>query len=282
MEWLGISLIWMIFILFLSKNNKNKQGKQNKKLNERVIYSETIIENGKTINKTYTNDNIEENINENIFEDSFENTVLDQWQNANKEMNEVLENSISRSNNRHSFMYQDIEKEIIKVDHTFSKEIFLNNAKELFYKYYDAMVKEESEELKEYLTESFLDIIQDRINENKENNISVVAENIYIYNAFLYEFSKSTYNQIITVKIIAEMKNYEIDTKTQFIVKGNKYVVTRLNYEMQFKRKTESLKCKSCGAPVNTKDLSVCEYCNTPIKVKANEWKLNYINILKD
>ena len=37
----------------------------------------------------------------------------------------------NNNNNRHSYMYQDVEKEIIKVDHTFSKEVFLNNAKEL-------------------------------------------------------------------------------------------------------------------------------------------------------
>lgn len=186
------------------------------------------------------------------------------------------------NNNRHSYIYQDVEKEIIKVDHTFSKEVFLNNAKELFFKYYNALVKENYEELRKYSTENFFNIIQNTINENKLNNIKVIAENIYIYNTFLYEFSKSTDNQIITVKIIAEMKNYEINTNTQFIVKGNKYAKPKFNYEMQFKRKTKDIKCKSCGAPVNTKDLSVCEYCNTPIEVESNEWKLNYINILKD
>jgi len=199
-----------------------------------------------------------------------------------KKMKQFYGTENNNNNNRHSYMYQDVEKEIIKVDHTFSKEVFLNNAKELFLKYHNAMVKENWDELRKYLTDSYFNIIQNTINENKSNNIKVVVENVYIYNAFLYEFSKSTECQVITVKIIAEMKNYEINTETEFVTKGNKYAKTKFDYEMQFERKTKKLKCQSCGAPVNTKDLSVCEYCNTPLKLEDNEWKLNYINILKD
>lgn len=187
-----------------------------------------------------------------------------------------------KNNNRHSYMYQDVEKEIIKVDHTFSKEVFLNNAKELFLKYYNSIVEGNCEGLKEQSTENFFDIIQNEINENKLNNIKVVVDKIYVYNAFLYEFSKSTLRQVITVKIIAEMKTYEINTKTQFVTEGNKYSKTKYDYEMQFERKTKDIKCQNCGAPANTKDLSVCGYCNTPIEVENNEWKLNSINKLID
>jgi len=195
-----------------------------------------------------------------------------------REKMKLFHDTENNNKNRHSYMYQDIEKEIIKVDHTFSKEVFLNNAKELFLKYHNALVKEECEELKKYLTEDFYNTVQNRINENKLNNIKVVLEKIYIYNAFLYEFSKSTDNQLITVKLKTELKTYEINYKTQYITKENKYASVDMNYDMQFERKTKDLKCQNCGAPVNTKDLSVCEYCNSPIQLEDNDWKLNYIN----
>ena len=179
-------------------------------------------------------------------------------------------------------MYQDIEQEIIKVDHTFSKEVFLNNAKEIFLKYHNALMTEELQDLDKYTTDEFINLIKNRIEYNEQNNIKVIAENIFIFNAYLYEFSKSTEKQIITVKLRAELKNYEINYKTQYIEKGNEYAKVTNDYEMQFERKTKSLMCQGCGAPVNMKNLSVCEYCNTPIKVENNEWKLNYINILKD
>jgi len=207
---------------------------------------------------------------------------LNKRQREHRERMKKFHNTQTTNSNRHSYMYQDVEKEIIKVDHTFSKEVFLNNAKELFFKYQNSLVTEELQDLDKYATDKFINLIKDRIKYNKQNNIKVISENIFIFNAYLYEFSKSTEKQIITVKLRAELKNYEINYKTQYIEKGNEYARVTNDYEMQFVRNTKSFVCQGCGAPVNIKDLSVCEYCNTPIQVKDNEWKLNYINILKD
>lgn len=199
-----------------------------------------------------------------------------------KERMQKFHGTENNNNNRHSYMYQDVEQEIIKVDHTFSKEVFLNNAKELFFEYHNAMVKGNCEKLKQYSTGNFFSILQNKIEENKLNNINVVAENIYIYNAFLYEFSKTTDTQVITVKLKTEMKTYEINNETQIITKGNKYAKLDFDYEMQFERKTKGITCQNCGASVNIKDLSKCEYCGSVIELEDDEWKLNYINILKD
>lgn len=284
-----IILIYVIIMLVIKVfSNKGHSKKYNSEtVNKKVIHQKRITKNGQTINikRTYINGELVDQLDEGadiLEEDFFKNHISNIEQEKIQKMNEFLNNPSKTNNNRHNYLYQDIEKEIIKVDHTFSKEVFLNNAKELFLKYYNSMIKGEAQELQEFLTEGFYKIVQNKIEENKLRNINVIAEKIYIYNAFLHEFSKSTDNQVITVKIIAEMKNYEIDTVTQVVTKGNQYAKTKIDYEMQFERKTKSLICKSCGAPVNMKDLSVCEYCNTPIEVEDNEWKLNYINILKD
>ncbi|MBR6504977.1 MAG: Tim44 domain-containing protein [Clostridia bacterium] len=277
----GIS---MLVIKVLSNKNKRNQytfGRTKRK----VIYEERITKNGEKINikRTYTDGDLEDRIpeiNDIVPEKIFDESKLQKDQEKLEQINKAYEKS--NNVNRHSYMYQDIEQEIIKIDHTFSKEVFLNNAKEIFTKYQQALVKGDLQDLKQYSTKEYINLLEERINHNKKNKIKVVVENLHIYNAFLYEFGKSTDKQVITVKLKAEMRTYEINDETQYITKGNKYATVEFNYEMQFARKPQNIKCQSCGASVNMKNLAICEYCGTPAKVENNEWKLNYINILKD
>lgn len=283
-ELITLLLIYGV-IIFISNRSSNKNKRKNEqRVHRKVIYEQTTNKNGNktSIKHTYVNGKLEEVLENGLSRNEYEQSILDEKREKLQEMNEFLENPININNNRHSYMYQDVEKEIIKVDHTFSKEVFLSKAKEIFLKYKNDVVKGEIQELKGYTTDEYMRNIQNKLEYNKRNNIKVVIENFHIYNAYLYGFSKSTDNQVITIKLKTDMRTYEINEETQYIVKGNKYATVDKNYEMQFTRKPKDIKCQSCGAPVNTKDLSVCEYCNTPIKVENNEWKLNYINILKD
>ena len=154
-ELIKILLIYGMIMLFIKiLSNKGQRKKHNRgRIQRKVFYEEKITKNGQTTNikRTYTDGDLEQPIPEVediLSEKIFDKKSLLEEQKQLEQINEFFEktNTIN-NNNRHSYLYQDIEKEIIKVDHTFSKEVFLNNAKELFLKYHNAMVKENWDEL---------------------------------------------------------------------------------------------------------------------------------------
>lgn len=277
----GLIAITVIVILFVNKIKRDENYRQGRKDRIQRIksYEKIINQNGNItkIKRTYNNGNMEEQITgttgdniENLFED---------FRKQKDEMDEFLNQEPKKNNNRHSYMYHDIEQEIIKVDPGFTKEVFLNNAKEIFLKYLDSLVKNEVQDLNQFSTDDFISSMQNKIDENKENRINVIINKPYVELVFLHDFNKSTEYQVITVRIRISMKYCEKDDK-QYVITGNEYSNAIREYKMEFVRKNKGERCRSCGAPIDMNDLTKCQYCGSLLNEK-DEWKLNSIYRVK-
>ncbi|HEX9530679.1 MAG TPA: TIM44-like domain-containing protein, partial [Acidimicrobiales bacterium] len=98
--------------------------------------------------------------------------------------------------------------------------------------------------------------------------------------------SDATYDTI-TVRFLAACADYDIDTASNKVVRGNKSV-DQWSEDWVFQRSaaattkadggTLQKKCPNCGAPLNLDLAGVCHYCRAPVMSGDYDWVLTRID----
>ncbi len=129
------------------------------------------------------------------------------------------------------------------------------------------------------INESFKSMLQNIINEQKESRVNLSITNVKMHKTVINKYDKEEskcrliFQTAVGYKINknGEIKKYEERINTEFI-----YVYNYTNIESH---ESISLKCPSCGAPIQDLGVKTCPYCRAGIiDLATKTWVLNNIN----
>lgn len=104
-------------------------------------------------------------------------------------------------------------------------------------------------------------------------------EDISIVDCKIFKAQRTSKYQELSLIIVAEYYNYTIDYNNK-VINGSQNKKKKDIYELIFVREQESIDphmkyCSNCGAPLNTSQMTKCNYCGTPLTGEIKDWVLN-------
>jgi predicted lipid-binding transport protein (Tim44 family) len=92
----------------------------------------------------------------------------------------------------------------------------------------------------------------------------------------------------ITARILATCADYDVDVKTNKVVRGDQHAMTPFQEDWVFQRSSQAVtpagggtleeKCPNCGAPLDVDLAGVCHYCRASIMSGQFDWVLTRID----
>ncbi len=187
----------------------------------------------------------------------------------------------------------DISNIIKQRDPYFSAEDFISYAKFVFVTIQDAWSDRNLEPVRIYLHNNLYNQTQKQVEEKLERGIINKVENVAVSTAYLTSYYKDKNYEYLTVYLNARMTDYEINEKTQKVVRGNPNARYELRYALKFVRscgvKTNNSQqlrahtCPNCGAPLEMANAGQCDYCGSILTTGTYSWVLSeYSSIRND
>ena len=203
--------------------------------------------------------------------------------NKNKPLEENIEDIIQEEEKKYK-LNKILNK--IKTNNTnFNHVDFIYGSTHLCKKILYSNDKDELKKIRVFETSKLFKEQLLQIKNNKKNNIKAIKEDIKIKSAKILKYEATDKIDVIRVKITAEMKEYEINEKTNDLIRGDKKKIVLKSYIMTFAKKIEKhikkatdlntkINCPSCGAPIQIDVIGKCIYCGNYVRTEKFNWKV--------
>lgn len=188
---------------------------------------------------------------------------------------------VNRTPNFYESISEDKLKEIIP---GYSIDELKAIAVEKFINIQNAWMEFNYEELRKLCTDELFNSYKIQLETLKLKNGKNIMSDFKSLFCHVTDVRVENNNYIVTFTLRMEFYDYVIDTKTDKVIRGNKYDKVTNTYTLEFVKsvsKTDDEKCPNCGAPIKGSASNVCDYCGSTIVKDASDFVLSKKNIRK-
>ena len=201
----------------------------------------------------------------------------------------IVENKVNEKNKDVAYQQQKIypsvpEEEIRKYISDFNKELFLNNAYDIFVNIQNAWTNFDYDSLRKYLSDELFNTYKSQLrvlNAKKQKNM---MHDFVRYNMDITSINNIDNKTALTVELIVSFYDYVVD-KDNNVVRGTSSRKITNHYELTFicskNTNKKANKCPNCNAPLENIASNVCPYCNSNIVSEHYDWILSKKEIKK-
>ena len=241
---------------------------------------------------------------QNIMKDEeFKKEVAEQQKNTvvnnekvinNAEVEQLDNNSTDYPNNNYEQDYNSealsnaqrttILDNLVQEDKDFSEASFKAKVDNIFIQLYTAVMKQDLQRVKHFLSDEVYEKYEQKINQLKERNELQIYDELNVSDTNITNVEETNEEFKLYVNLLTKYLDYTIAKDTRAFLHGNKdvRVERRINLVFEKTKRAKELKsartCQSCGANVDINKTGVCPYCGSIFKLKEYDWILTQIN----
>lgn len=181
-----------------------------------------------------------------------------------------------------------LAKEVLREDPQFSEVEFTKWAKEVFVTLQKAWSARDWQPIRPFESETLFAQHNMQLEEYIRNGQTNKVEDIEVKKCTLTQHRTEGTNEVLTVALTAEMRDYVVDAAGT-VIEGEKEKRWTMRYRLTFIRKAgvktvpghsnmSTKNCPNCGAPIKVSAAGECEYCHSIITNGEHGWVLNSLD----
>ena len=219
------------------------------------------------------------NVANNVANSVEEKQIYNEEINTNNNYEETPNEPIASSSERAT-----IFDNLVQEDKNFSEASFKAKADNIFIQLYTAVMKQDLQRVKHFLSDEVYAKYEQKVNNLKANNQLQIYDELNVSDTNITNVVENDEEFILYVNLLTKYLDYVLAKDTRAFLHGNKDVRVEKRVNLVF-TKTKSAKelksartCASCGANVDINKTGVCPYCGSIFKLKDYDWVLTQIN----
>lgn len=173
---------------------------------------------------------------------------------------------------------------LVQEDKEFSEAAFKAKADNIFIQLYTAVMKQDLQRVKHFLSDDVYAKYEQKINQIKERNEIQIYDELNVSDTNIVNVVETDEEFKLYINLLTKYLDYVISKDTRAFLRGNKDVRTerRINLVFTKPKRAKELKaartCPNCGANLDLNKTGVCAYCGSVFKLKDYDWVLTEIN----
>ena len=212
----------------------------------------------------------------------------------NNEQEEYNSETVEESNNYEEEVnqYEEVQTadratildNLVQEDKDFSEAAFKAKADNIFIQLYTAVMKQDLQRVKHFLSDDVYAKYEQKINQIKERNEIQIYDELNVSDTNIVNVVETDEEFKLYINLLTKYLDYVISKDTRAFLRGNKDVRTerRINLVFTKPKRAKELKaartCPNCGANLDLNKTGVCAYCGSVFKLKDYDWVLTEIN----
>ena len=166
----------------------------------------------------------------------------------------------------------------------FNEALFKTKVDNIFVKIHTAIMQENLEEVKHFLSDDLYLKLTAYLNELASKNVRQIYDEINVKNTFIKKRTITNDKEIVEVNLTSRYMDYIIDKETGTTIKGDdKRRVEKNNYlvfEKKLNVKADTLvkHCPGCGASLSVNTTGKCSYCGRTFDLENYDYILVAFN----
>ncbi len=212
-----------------------------------------------------------------------ENNVQEEYNNAPIEENNNCE-EVNQYEELQTADRATILDNLVQEDKDFSEAAFKAKADNIFIQLYTAVMKQDLQRVKHFLSDDVYAKYEQKINEIKARNEIQIYDELNVSDTNIVNVVETDEEFKLYINLLTKYLDYVISKDTRAFLRGNKDVRTERRIDLVFTKpkRAKELKaartCPSCGANLDLNKTGVCAYCGSVFKLKDYDWVLTEIN----
>ncbi len=170
------------------------------------------------------------------------------------------------------------EEEIRKYIPDFNKQLFLDNAYNIFLQVQNAWMEFDYDSLRKYLSDELFNTYKSQLrvlNAKKQKNM---MHDFVRYNMDITSINNIDNKTALNVELIVSFYDYVVDANNN-VVRGTRSRKLTNHYVLTFicsqSNNNKANKCPNCNAPLENIASNICPYCNSVIVSEHYDWILS-------
>ena len=174
--------------------------------------------------------------------------------------------------------------ELLKIDHTFNKGMFITKVNNIFIMLHSAIMMGDIDRVRHFLSDELEDYYQNKVDDLNRRNIRQMYDELNVKDTIIKDIQINDNNVIIKVDIISRYMDYVVDKKTLKFISGyNDHRIEKINHlvlekKINVKNNTIST-CHGCGASIDINNNGKCEYCGRIYDAEDYDWILTSLEV---
>ena len=170
--------------------------------------------------------------------------------------------------------------DLIKIDSSFNEAMFLTRVNNIFMLLHTAIMSDNINLVKHYLSDELANKYSNIIEQNKQNNVIQMFDEFNVKISSIQSIDITDDKIIINVSLIARYMDYKLDRTTRKYVSGNNKSRDEYSFNLRFEKLLEAKemgtirKCPSCGASLDIMKSGECPYCHQIFNAKNYDYIL--------
>ena len=173
-----------------------------------------------------------------------------------------------------------MKEELISIDSSFNEAMFLTRVNNIFMLLHTAIMSDNINLVKHYLSDDLANKYINIIEQNKQNNVIQMFDEFNVKISSIQNIDITDDKIIINVSLTARYMDYKLDRATRKYVSGNNKSRDEYYFNLRFEKIREAKdlgtirKCPSCGASLDIMKSGECPYCHQIFNAKNYDYIL--------
>lgn len=174
-------------------------------------------------------------------------------------------------------------QELIKYDKNFNEASFKSYIDNIFVKLFTAVMLDELDTIKHFLSDNVYQEYQSKINDLKAKKVTQIYDELNVKTSNIESIEISDAEFKVSVNLTARYLDYLINSESGDFISGNNQTREEKKYRLVFiKKRTFSQqgivrKCPGCGASLSINTSGKCQYCDTIYNLDKYDYILESI-----
>ena len=182
-------------------------------------------------------------------------------------------------------MDKELITTIIKEDNTFNEAMFKSYVDNIFVKIYSAIMFDELDTIKHFITEEIYQDLMKKLNELNEKNLRQMYDELNVRFTRIVDRQVIDNKEVVTVELTSRYMDYIIDMNTGDLISGNDtYRIEKVN-TLVFEKSLDAKEidivrmCPGCGNSMSVNTSGVCDYCGAVFNQEDYDYVLTSIKV---
>ena len=176
-----------------------------------------------------------------------------------------------------------MEKEIIKYDSEFNEAIFLSRVNNMFIKLLEAIMDNNINGVKHYLSSDIFDKYNELVTLYKKEEKTRIFDEMNVKSSYIRSYNISNDYINIEVSLTSRYMDYFIDSNGEYLSGENTHRIEKehtiiLSKKIESKDLGTARRCPGCGKTLDINNTGICPYCNSVFNLQDYDYIITSIN----
>lgn len=174
-------------------------------------------------------------------------------------------------------------EDYIKMDSSFDEAYFKTRVVNTFVKYYTAVMLNELDNVKHFITEEVYNDAKNYIENCYTNGFRPMYEKVTVANQMIKGVEVLGASYCINVEVTSQCYKYKMSLEDNSIIDGDDKNMVKIRYDLKFIKKMgakdlgEVRTCPHCGHNMDINNSGKCSYCGGIYDLDEYDWILSSI-----